>query len=117
MSFRRKESSENQIKELFITSPMVSSPDFDKQDNCRGVDNKENFSYSKFNNKIQLLDTSSDKLSQNSDISSIPRVSASKVNASDCHPKSFDPILNYKIVMILIRSLVTFVKSCKLAIN
>ena len=51
MSFRRKESSENQIKELFITSPMVSSPDFDKQDNCRGVDNKENFSYSKFNNK------------------------------------------------------------------
>ena len=51
MSFRRKESSENQIKELFITSPMVSSPDFDKQDNCRGVDNKENFSYSKFKNK------------------------------------------------------------------
>ena len=116
ISFRRKESSENQIKELFITSPMVSSPDFDKQHNLKSADNKDNLfcsNYYKWNN--YLIDTSSDILSPNSDISSVPRVSASKINALDSNQNNVvDPNLNYKMVIIFIRSLTNFMKSCKI---
>jgi hypothetical protein len=72
VSFQIKDKSESHIKELFNTSPMISSPDFDKNNSCKLFDNNDEVLDE--HNMDGLLDSVQFDLEKQSEISELSSV-------------------------------------------
>lgn len=79
ISFQRKDESDNKIKELFNTSPMISSPDFERNNRYKWF-NKQDEALGKLN-KYNILDSVQldlEKQSEGSELSSVEKIKNSE---------------------------------------